>query len=713
MQSQKSERSYQDLLSANESEFLNTYFLHLIGDTIPQFVCQSELVMRHKFGAKIDIQKLYQQKRSLHIKPNKYMFCKCDFKLESVVQQLRNQIQKYDFEENEEKKSPSTRRKLYQSVLLTSSFSDDIPICQINSWIILNDIKLELKKGDILLFIVKIKANSYNLNGLQTLIQNEIQQTKIQTSDYFAQYKPNIYPILIINADINYPYQKLDCQAYYVGKQNLMYHFFQELRIQDVEAITEDLISKYNINRMSQARILAQREVLEHQRLEKKVDRFKITTFGVALALGKKLLNEFIYKMNEKDTLSLLLTKRERMAQMHSQQIRNKIFEVKRKQFVRQRSVQEISKMLQDSQFLNEGFISLLNLLEEDQDDINFAYLLYYWGILDDLVEVLHNYMQLTEQQLIDLTKMIAFIVVSKDASHYFINTKAPQILEILLANHNNLLIIEHSILIIGNLEKYELNNYFLNTVIPRLKNYLINLNPLPVQCLVNFSWMIKNRRLPQQEEIQKELILLQNEEILHEAIQYLEVLNIDANLMGYLIMNVDLINDVQQVQPQLLLDLIYQNLNKENAIKEITILLNKCMQMGKLMILQSAFKLAQNYMIQSGLPYFNEIVEKKVIQLLIIFDQDNKKHPGLLRSMMQYLETFHIMYPESRFSVEFYTRLLDTIQLSHLRLLSIVMTRNSEFIQNIANIGVHKKKLQDLANKNHEAKEILKIIYL
>ncbi|CAD8069209.1 unnamed protein product [Paramecium primaurelia] len=408
--------------------------------------------------------------------------------------------------------------------------------------------------------------------------------------------------------------------------------------------------------------------------------------------------------MNEKDTLSLLHTKRERMAQLHSQQIRNKIFEVKRKQFVRSRSVQEISKMLQDSQFLNEGFTSLLNLLEEDQDEINFAYLLFYWGILDDLVEVLHNYMKLTEQQLVDLTKMIAFIVESKDASHYFINTKAPQILEILLANHNNLLIIEH---------KYEINNYFLTTVIPRLKNYLFNLNPLPIQCLVNFSWMIKNRNLPKQEEIQKELILLQNEEILYEAIQYLETLNIDANLMGYLIMNVDLINDVQQVQPKLLLNLICQNLNKDNAIKEITNLLNKCMQMGKLMILQCAFKLAQNYMIQSGMPYFNEIVEKKVTQLLIMFDQDKMKNQGLLRSMMQYLETFHILYPESRFSIEFYTRLLDTIQVSYLRLLSIVMTRNLDFIQNIANIGVHKRRLQELANKSNEAKELLKKIYL
>ncbi|CAD8167213.1 unnamed protein product [Paramecium octaurelia] len=417
--------------------------------------------------------------------------------------------------------------------------------------------------------------------------------------------------------------------------------------------------------------------------------------------------------MNEKDTLSLLHTKRERMAQLHSQQIRNKIFEVKRKQFVRSRSVQEISKMLQDSQFLNEGFTSLLNLLEEDQDEINFAYLLFYWGILDDLVEVLHNYMNLTEQQLIDLTKMIAFIVESKDASHYFINTKAPQILEILLANHNNLLIIEHCILIIGNLEKYEINNYFLTTVVPRLKNYLFNLNPLPVQCLLHFSWMIKSRNVPNQDEIQKELILLQNEEILYEAIQHLEILNIDANLMGYLIMNVDLINDVQQMQPKMLLNLICENLNKENAIKEITNLLNKCMQMGKLMILQSAFKLAQNYMLQSGMPYFNEIVEKKVTQLLIIFDQDRMKNQGLLRAMMQYLETFHILYPESRFSIEFYTRLLDTIQASHLRLLSIVMTRNLEFIQNIANIGVHKRRLQELANKSNEAKELLKKIYL
>lgn len=36
-------------------------------------------------------------------------------------------------------------------------------------------------------------------------------------------------------------------------------------------------------------------------------------------------------------------------------------------------------------------------------------------------------------------------------------------------------------ILIIGNLENYEINNYFLTTVIPRLKNYLFNFNPLPV----------------------------------------------------------------------------------------------------------------------------------------------------------------------------------------------------------------------------------------
>ncbi|CAK76790.1 unnamed protein product (macronuclear) [Paramecium tetraurelia] len=285
MQSHKSERSYQDFLSANESDFLNTYFLQLVSDTIPQYVCQSEVSMRHNLGLKIDIQQLLQQKRNLHIKPNRYMFSLCDFKLDGAMQLLRNQIQKYDFQENEEKKSSQTRRKLYQS-LITSSFSDDIPICQINSWIVLNDIKLELKKGDILLFIVKIKASSYTLNRLQTLIQNEVQYTKSKISDYITKFKPNIYPILILNADINFPYQKLNCQAYYIGKQNLMYHFFQQLRIQDAEAITEDLITKYNINRMSQARLLIQKEALEYKKLGKNIDILKLTTFGVAIALG-------------------------------------------------------------------------------------------------------------------------------------------------------------------------------------------------------------------------------------------------------------------------------------------------------------------------------------------------------------------------------------------------------------------------------------------
>ncbi|CAD8086929.1 unnamed protein product [Paramecium sonneborni] len=285
MQSHKSEKSYQDFLSVNESDFLNTYFLHLVGDTIPQFVCQSELAIRHRLGAKIDVQLLFQQKRSVHVKPNRYMFCQCDFKLESAIQLLQNQIKKYDYQENEEKKSSSTKKKLYRSVL-TSSFSDDIPICQINSWVLLNDIKIEVKKGDILLFIVKIKASSYTLNRLQTLIQNEIKYTKTKLSDYITKYNPNIHPILILNADINFPYQKLNCQAYYIGKQNLMQHFFQQLRIQDAEAITEDLISKYNLNRMSQARILAQKEALDYQKLGKNIDIFKISTFGVAIVLG-------------------------------------------------------------------------------------------------------------------------------------------------------------------------------------------------------------------------------------------------------------------------------------------------------------------------------------------------------------------------------------------------------------------------------------------
>lgn len=43
-----------------------------------------------------------------------------------------------------------------------------------------------------------------------------------------------------------------------------------------------------------------------------------------------------------------------------------------------------------------------------------------------------------------DLIKLIAFIVQSKDAIHYFINTKAPHILEYLLANHCNISIIEN-----------------------------------------------------------------------------------------------------------------------------------------------------------------------------------------------------------------------------------------------------------------------------
>ncbi|CAD8174578.1 unnamed protein product [Paramecium octaurelia] len=80
-----------------------------------------------------------------------------------------------------------------------------------------------------------------------------------------------------------------------------------------------------------------------------------------------------------------------------------------------------------------------------------------------------------------------------------------------------------------------------------------------------------------------------------------------------------------------------------------------------------------------------------------------------LLRSMIQYLETFHMMYPESILPIEFYSQLLDTTQTSHLRLLTIVLMRNSKVTQNVANYGVHKRRLKGFAYMSNEAKELLK----
>lgn len=48
-------------------------------------------------------------------------------------------------------------------------------------------------------------------------------------------------------------------------------------------------------------------------------------------------------------------------------------------------------------------------------------------------------------------------------------------------------------------------------------------------------------------------------------------------------------------------------------------------------------------------------------------------------------------------------------MQSSHLRLISIVITRNKEFVRNLANLNIHKMRLLELAKKNDEAKELLK----
>lgn len=62
---------------------------------------------------------------------------------------------------------------------------------------------------------------------------------------------------------------------------------------------------------------------------------------------------------------------------------------------------------------------------------------------------------------------------------------------------------------------------------------------------------------------------------------------------MKYLIESIDLHTDPKQVKTKLLITLIYDNLNKENAIIEIRDLLDKCLQSGKLIIFSCLFKLA------------------------------------------------------------------------------------------------------------------------
>ncbi|CAD8070607.1 unnamed protein product [Paramecium primaurelia] len=65
-------------------------------------------------------------------------------------------------------------------------------------------------------------------------------------------------------------------------------------------------------------------------------------------------------------------------AKVHSQLI---ILHCLSKSIVRSKSLQEISKILQDLSFLIEELTYILNILEEVQDEINFAYLLQH---LDD-----------------------------------------------------------------------------------------------------------------------------------------------------------------------------------------------------------------------------------------------------------------------------------------------------------------------------------------
>jgi hypothetical protein len=67
---------------------------------------------------------------------------------------------------------------------------------------------------------------------------------------------------------------------------------------------------------------------------------------------------------------------------------------------------------------------------------------------------------------------------------------------------------------------------------------------------------------------------------------------------MRYLIENVDFLGDLTYIQPKLMIEAICNNLTPQNAIDEIPELINKCLNRSHIMILSSAFKLAQNYMI-------------------------------------------------------------------------------------------------------------------
>lgn len=48
----------------------------------------------------------------------------------------------------------------------------------------------------------------------------------------------------------------------------------------------------------------------------------------------------------------------------------------------------------------------------------------------------------------------------------------------------------------------------------------------------------------------------------------------------------------------------------------------------------------------------------------------------------MHYLETFHLYFTDSKFSVHFYSVFMDTLTLNHLRLLSILLVIDSEYIK-------------------------------
>ncbi|KAM3138492.1 hypothetical protein pb186bvf_009406 [Paramecium bursaria] len=319
----KSQASALDIHAKIELQFLQKYGLHVIIDNMDQYLTQSYIQLYYIDQKKVT-QDQYINYRTQQInnqnQENQVFFALRNFTFNSFSSILDSILQQTNVYLRDDNRSIRTiQDQAHKRQAFThfqhGSFNEDKQSQRQQNIYELYANKLaqdhqEITVGEIVIIDVAIKCPSQRTKQLSKEIQKRIQSlftiTRIQNQTVQSEYIPylrdyklqHITLILLYNGEVNHDFSKsfqlntitlqqrtfeLKVRIYYISKQSLFSNFREINKQQNLECITDKIVTFYEMSRVKKRRAKILEEI---DQIQQKKQRIRSSTTSKSWLIG-------------------------------------------------------------------------------------------------------------------------------------------------------------------------------------------------------------------------------------------------------------------------------------------------------------------------------------------------------------------------------------------------------------------------------------------